>query len=140
MDPLSLTASIITVVGLAGSIGKSLKQLRQLRHIPDEVHTLINDIADLQAVLAEVERVLIQYQATTHIPDGTVSYLSKTIELIRLKLSDLDRIAAECGGVEFKVKIARLKWVRARTKVVAIQASLRELKMNLITTLGTLCS
>jgi chromosome segregation ATPase len=137
MDPLSLTASIITVVGLAGEVGKNL---RRLHHISAEIHSLINDVSDLQAVLAEVDRVVIQYQVTAHAPEEAILNLSKTVQAARRRLTELNEMILESGGADGKAKVARLKWIRAKTQAASIQQSLRDLRMNLVTILGTLCS
>ena len=47
MDPLSLTASIIAVVGAGSTIGKGLKKAVEARHMPDVVLDLNNEISDL---------------------------------------------------------------------------------------------
>jgi hypothetical protein len=46
MDPLSLTASIITVVGLASQTSKALRSLYNLRHAPREMLELANEVIE----------------------------------------------------------------------------------------------
>lgn len=58
MDPLSLTASIITIVGLAGNVGTGLEMLYRLRKALDKVLTLLNEISDFRAVLLNLKDVI----------------------------------------------------------------------------------
>ena len=44
MDPHSLTASIITVVGLASQTSNALRSLYNLRHAPREMLELANEV------------------------------------------------------------------------------------------------
>lgn len=46
MDPLSLTASIITVVGVASKTSKALRSLYDLRHAPREILELTNEVIE----------------------------------------------------------------------------------------------
>jgi hypothetical protein len=105
MDPLSLTASIITVSALAQEVGKTLRKLHQLRHVSDEIHSLVNDVSDLQAVLGEVDRAVIQYQATAHLPEEVVAPLSQTVEAAKKKLLELDQMPdARTKGAKLGLK------------------------------------
>src|SRR5947207_13362273 len=142
MDPLSLTASIVTVSGLAQEAGKTLRKVHQLRHVSDEIHSLVNDVSDLQAVLGEVDRAVIQYQATAHLPDEVVAPLSQTVEAAKQKLLELDQMTTRAVGPDAKTKGTKLglKWFWARPKALSIQQSLRNTRINLVTILGSLCS
>ena len=46
MDPLSLTASIIAVVGLASKTSKVLRSFYDLRHAPREILELTNEVME----------------------------------------------------------------------------------------------
>lgn len=46
MDPLSLTASLIAVVGLASQTSKALRSLYNLRHAPREILELANEVIE----------------------------------------------------------------------------------------------
>jgi hypothetical protein len=58
MDPLSLTASLISVGGLVSAVAKSLHKVQNLYHAGREINVLANEISDLQAVLRNVEHVV----------------------------------------------------------------------------------
>ncbi|KAH6722050.1 hypothetical protein BKA61DRAFT_166849 [Leptodontidium sp. MPI-SDFR-AT-0119] len=67
MDPLSLTASLIAVVGLASQTSKALRSLYNLRHAPREILELANEVSELQALLSLVQK------ATDNIAQDTLS-------------------------------------------------------------------
>ncbi|KAL8852240.1 MAG: hypothetical protein Q9221_002842 [Calogaya cf. arnoldii] len=54
MDPLSLTASIIAVLGLAKSCCKGLEKLNKGRKAPEEISELLAGLADFQTLLEEI--------------------------------------------------------------------------------------
>ena len=57
-DPLSVTASVIAVVGAATNvINTSSSLIKTLRHAPTEICALINEVEDLRAVLVDVEAI-----------------------------------------------------------------------------------
>ena len=59
-DPLSITASVITVIGAAESISKRLSKIRKLQIAPAELLALINEISDLRVVVGDVESCTVQ--------------------------------------------------------------------------------
>ncbi|KAF2185368.1 ankyrin [Zopfia rhizophila CBS 207.26] len=51
MDPLSISASIITLISAASAIEKGLKRLWSLRYAPENLEILINEVTDFRATL-----------------------------------------------------------------------------------------
>ena len=45
MDPISLAASLLTVLGAAATVGRSLERLSSPRHAPDQLVALINEVS-----------------------------------------------------------------------------------------------
>ena len=58
MDPLSITAGIITVTSLIAKASQSLKGAKILRGAPAEFDALINEVSDLQIVSIEFHNLL----------------------------------------------------------------------------------
>jgi len=44
-EPLSMTASILAVVGAAEKTGKGLEKLRALHNAPDELEYVLNEVS-----------------------------------------------------------------------------------------------
>ena len=57
-DPLSLTASIIAVLGATDSVGKALSKIKYLKESPNELLALINEVSDFKIVLYDIKRHL----------------------------------------------------------------------------------
>ena len=55
-DPLSITASIIAVLGAADSVSKVLSKIRIFNDSPDGLLALINEVSDFKVVLYDIER------------------------------------------------------------------------------------
>ena len=54
MDPLSLTASLIAVIGVGGNVAKSLKKVLAFRDAPKELLALNKEIIDFRLVLDRI--------------------------------------------------------------------------------------
>jgi hypothetical protein len=55
MDPLSVAASVIAVIGAANTAVKSIEKAISLRHAPSEIHALVNEVEDLRALLEDID-------------------------------------------------------------------------------------
>jgi len=59
MNPLSITASVITVASLAASTGRAFSDLRALcKTLPGRLHALSNEVTDIELILYQVASVL----------------------------------------------------------------------------------
>lgn len=58
MDPLSITASLIAIITLTGTVATSLNELRTvLKDASDDLLTLLDEIKDFQAVLSSIRDI-----------------------------------------------------------------------------------
>lgn len=48
MDPISLAASLLTVIGAAATTGRTLEKLSSARYAGDQLDALINEVKDLR--------------------------------------------------------------------------------------------
>ena len=64
MEPLSVSASIIAIAGLAASLDKALRASLSLKNAPRELLALSNEVRDLQLVLESVIHLISSEQAT----------------------------------------------------------------------------
>lgn len=55
MDPLSITASVLTLVTAANKVAKGLDNLASIKGAPAAVLALNNELSDLRLVLTEAE-------------------------------------------------------------------------------------
>ena len=62
MDSLSITVSILTVLGTTGSIGKAIKKLVMLRGVPDALLALNNEVSDFHLIVSKTDALLQHYR------------------------------------------------------------------------------
>ena len=75
MDPLSFTASLITVVGLVGASSKKIYDLREKFHnAPKDVEDLLEQLRSFEGLLTELETQLRDHQNSAP-PQATLQQL-----------------------------------------------------------------
>ena len=85
-DPLSIAASVLTVIGAAGEVGKGLRLLRIIKGAPEGLDDLLEDVSRLELVLETIKNAASACQATS---SGIPSLLEKAQE----RFSELLRYA-----------------------------------------------
>lgn len=60
MDPVTLTTSIVTLIGAADAVILSLRKLASLRHMSATICVLNNEVSDLRLLLQEVDSLLLE--------------------------------------------------------------------------------
>jgi hypothetical protein len=134
MDPLSLVASILTI---GATMGVTLRALRSAQNAPVEVQALANEVTDIMAVVRDIEAALVESQLHQNAPSSLVSLLEKA----HAKILDLDaiiklRLENVQQGTQYAAQIPRFSWLRERPRVRRFQQELREIRLNLVATLG----
>ena len=89
-DPLSITASIIAVIGAAEGLSKTIAKIRNIQNAPSELLALTNEISDLRLVLGEVESYITQTQL--QMPSEPLQTMSGLLERGKAYLSELEQI------------------------------------------------
>lgn len=56
MDPLSITASAITVISAIRQAARCVERLRAIRQAPEELKLLLEEVADLSELLQHVQQ------------------------------------------------------------------------------------
>ena len=130
MDPLSISASVVTLAGLAIQLGKYASSLH---NAPAEILALSNEMVDLNLLVVKLESV----RSDDQIPGHWNHDLRKILDPLKLKIQELSTFvnACESSGAlsEFK---SRLKWPMVQSKAQALQKDLREIRLNTITYLA----
>ena len=135
-DPLSITASIIAVVGAAEGVGKTIKKIRNFREAPNELLFLINEISDLRIVLGDIKGNLIQNASSIHLQEEQSEHLSTLLNRAKEQLLQLDELVqyrlVRSDSTSQQVKISRREWARSTCTVKKYQKSLRNARLNII--------
>ena len=142
MDPLSLTASIIAVLGASATVASGIEKIISMRNAPDAILALNNEVADFQLVVGMIHELLQDYNSSNS-TESAVYTESLTSVLVRAKqkLLELDMLIQYrlmTGGT--KQDFNRIAWVREHRKVKALQDEIRSIRMNLVAVIGVLTS
>lgn len=137
MDPLSIIASTIT---LAAATVNTLEALRVLHDAAKEVHALINEVSDLSVVLQEVERSIKERQSHQQLPQLATKSICTHLGRAKEKLSLLDNLIkrrlTDSVSVGREPKVARIAWLRHKSKAKELQEELKEIRLGFSTLWG----
>jgi len=143
MDPLSVAASIISLIGAAAAVAKILKKLRsEMKSAPDSLCSMINETSDLQLVLDASEIALREWRKSSdksYLPES-FSSVSDILRRMQERLEELSRLANRCineGKPERRSMKVNLRWLKERSKAKAILNGLKEAKSDLLVLLET---
>ncbi|KAL8731479.1 MAG: hypothetical protein Q9181_004289 [Wetmoreana brouardii] len=146
MDPLSITASTIALVGLGLKLLKGLEILKDLSHIPDDISALIDELQDLQDVLAAV-CVATKQRASV----GGLRECSIELKSLLSKAGDIFASIANHCGITISVQhdvgredlgsssgstpnldlLARFRWLKDRKKIDQYRRRLKVLRLDI---------
>lgn len=139
MDPLSCTASILTIIGTAGVVGNGLKKIIALRHAPGILLALNNEVADLYILVQTVDQLIRRHSEATHAgPVGNLCRALQTAEITLFELEDMLRGRLTIKDVDGKPRLDRTAWLRSSTKVAKIKDQIRADRINLTSALSLL--
>ena len=121
MDPLSLTASIIAVLGAIGSISNGLQKLSSLHHAPMTLLALNNEISDLQLIIRMTHDLLQDQENIANADSINPSeYLRPLLVRAKDKLLELDMLIhyrLTASGRNGEVELNGLTWTREHRRL-----------------------
>jgi hypothetical protein len=137
MDPLSITAAVVSFLSFSGSCAKHLRRLiHAANHAPDEILAMSNEISDINLILNDIEntnRTIETSGAQGQASPDLNSALSEQLVIARSKIVQLEALSSKLfirlpnGTMEFQ----RYAWVRKRSKAISSQRDLRKVKRSL---------
>ena len=128
MDPLSLTVSIIALLGVGGSAAKGLRQTVSLRDAPDELQQLNNDVSGVCMMISAIKdccRYPMVNVESSYVSTTLQRAMDLALELDTFVAYELTKVVANGD------KVDRIAWVRAGTKVGKLKDRLRDIKVDL---------
>ncbi len=140
MDPLSITVSAVTLVGVIRQAVQCAERLRAIRQAPDEIKSLLEEVADLSELLKQLQ--LAQnppaYRDGFTRPTDTPKGLDWQISRTSTKLSELDSLVEDHASRTDRRRLDRghWGWAKGRGKANALREELRVLRLNLAASLG----
>lgn len=130
MDPVSFTASLITVIGTVKQVGKGLKQLKALQQAPQELDNLIDETSQFEAILQAIDNA--PWSSSSIKPELRI-ILSKAHEKVREFDALIQYTLTEAGTSK---KVDRLQWVRKRPQVESLRSHLRDITLRIVSLIG----
>ena len=135
-DPLSISASIIAVLGAAEGIGKTLNKIRNIREAPIELLALINEISDMKVVLSDTGNHFIQNISNMHLQREHSQHMTTLLDRAKEQLLQLDELVqyrlVRPGSTSQKVQLSRREWTLATSTVQSFRETLRDTRLNKI--------
>lgn len=142
MDPLSITAGAIAVLGTIQQAATCIDRLRAIHQAPREINLLLDEVADLSELLEHIhvahkppEYGDGRVQPTTEGPKGLDWQISRTSK----KLKELDQLLQH-HACRVHRRAPDFGWVRGRSKVNTLREDLKLLRLNLAASLSATAS
>ncbi|MCJ1405508.1 hypothetical protein MMC11_008736 [Xylographa trunciseda] len=133
MDPLSLTASVITVVGAGSAVAKCLRKLTCIRDAPNVLLELDREIDDVRLVVATIEDRCRPRAKSLLYGNEDDNIICKPLQRTKDVVLELDMLL-RYGLTKITTKgekIDIVAWMRTESKVLALKERLRNVKLDL---------
>ena len=135
MDPLSITASVLTLLTAANKVAKGLEKLASIRGAPAAVLALNNELSDLRLVLAEAEPLLQRHAHSAFFPATRGRTVQLSIDKAKGRLADLESIIGNRLMRRMGTR-DRLGWLYEQDRVQKALTDVRTAKENVTAMLG----
>ena len=151
MDPLSLTAGIIAIIGASGEAAKVVRRIASLKGAPDVILALNNEIADLGLLVSAIEHAYQNQQNggvplpgnRIHSADVEASIVSSLKQVndrvLELQAFHTRLIRSTPGSSSSTVtSLNKSVWLVEQKRVKRLQDDFRSARLKLVTALGVL--
>ena len=138
MDPLSISASIVALIGAAKAVAVGLDKLASLRGAPAAVLQLNNEVSELRLVLDVAEPLLGKHnRAVASSGDG--SALQPNLDRAKDRLTELESIISNRLMTRMGI-IDRLGWLKEQDKIQSALVDIRSARLGITAMLGIVTS
>ena len=134
MDPLSITAGLLAVIGAAKTGANGVRKLSSYRKAPREVADLLSELESFTEILTDIKSFTDLY------PDAMFS--EGLYECVRGSASKIAAINDLVASTPFKLSSlsddnhARIVWVRYKQTLLGLREDLQVLRMDLTVRIG----
>ena len=147
MDPLSMTAGILAIIGAGSTVRKGLKKIISARRLPHILLQLNNEVTDLQYVVQDVDDLLRQQSQSTEedrCPLLSQASLTSALEHARVTLLALESLIVNelttVNSLDGRTKMNRITWLRTESKVKSLKDDIQTDRVRLSSALSLLAS
>jgi hypothetical protein len=143
MDPLSVTASLLAILG---AVSVTLETISSLRSAPKELHALLEELSAIQIICCNVKDLFGSRLARDGTTSEHVHLLSRLSQRSQTKFDEINELMTsarltssnEKQNDSKMPKIAQLRWIKAKKRLKAIREELREIRFQFIACVGNL--
>ena len=127
MDPLSLTASIIAVLGAGGTISKGLNSIRRLKRAPDILLQLNNEVTDLHLLIRAVNEIYHPGSNLTPISGLQEEIVCNTLKRAKHAVLELEKLIEYdlTKETDIGTEIDTLAWARSINRITEAKTNIR---------------
>ena len=133
VDPLSIAASIVTLIGATKVASEGLGRVASLRHAPQHVSDLKNEIDGLHRIVQAVHDLIIQrHNELAH--SISIDVLRRALVKTESTLSTLDQLISNKLIVQDRDgedKLGKCAWLRTATKIENLRKEIQSDKNEL---------
>ena len=122
MDPLSVGASVIAVVGATGKVIKEIRRLKAMQDAPKELDDLLADVSHFELVVQASKRV------DRNVESELGTLLKTAQDLITEFESLIEYKLTEPGSSN---KVDRWQWIRRSKDVERLRVKLRDVTASI---------
>ena len=127
MEPLSIGASVIAIVGATGKAVKGIRRLKALKDAPQELDDLLAEISQFEIVINAIQNT----------PQNSGFELGKLLETATGILVEFESLVeynlTEAGTSD---RVDRWQWTRKSKEVKLLREKLRDVTGNLVALVG----
>ncbi|MCJ1248394.1 hypothetical protein MMC30_005611 [Trapelia coarctata] len=133
MDPLSVTASIVAIVGAGGSLASGLRKIYALKDAPDDLRQLYEELSEIRLLVSAIQEACRQRGNRVPVEDECDEFIYVTLKRSRDEVLGVEKLIAydltkvTSNGDELN----KMAWMRARSQVQSAQARLRDTRSRL---------
>ena len=135
MDPLSLIASIIALLGAGGTIAKGLGKIRRLKKAPDVLLQLNNEVTDLHLLICAVNELYHRRIELSWVSTAQEEVVRNSLERAKHAVLELEKLIEYVLTKETKegTEIDGLAWTRALDRIKEVKNNFRAARVDLNT-------
>ena len=134
MDPLSITASILALIGVLSKASKTFAKIRRMRDAPAIIQALNNEVSDLRLMLLDANDHL-EGQESTTIKEAVSELCRSALSRARSKAQEVDMLLHYQilkPGREREFEIDKSAFFRKYEEISKLHADLREARQRLM--------
>ena len=144
MDPLSIAASAIAIVGACRKLVKGFKLLKEVSRAPEDILALTDELNDLQNTMTGISLVTRNHR--NEFVGDLLAPLFHKVELVIQELCGicfvcpdrLNEVEEDVYTDQLKIQLlTRFKWTRERRRVGQLRERLKVVRLDFANSLAT---